>query len=269
MFAIPRFFAGVATATLVWTAAITVHADPAPLTMGEAVTIALQRDAVLQQLAAEKDAVSQEAVAAGQLPDPKLSVGIQNLPTNSFAVGRDSMTMQVIGISQEFPAGHTRSLAERRGRQLADVQEAKIAERRREIAQDVRIAWLQLYYALHAAQLVQASEAAFRQLVDIAKVRYENGSGTEQEWLRARLELAMLKARELDLQAQAQTARASLVRWAGEDAATRLLPEILPALPAPPSYAAVLAALPSHPLAEMDNVEIAAAQTSVDIAEQT
>lgn len=268
MFTLSRFICGLVAVMLAMSVFATAQADPAPLTIAEAVKLALQRDDVLQQLASEKDAAIQEAVAAGQLPDPKLSIGIQNLPTNSFSVGRDSMTMQIIGISQEFPAGHTRALAESRGQQLAEAQQAKIAERSRQVAQDVRIAWLQLYYALHAAQLVQASEVAFQQFTDIAKVRYENGSGTQQEWLRARLELAMLKARKLDLQAQAQTSRAALERWVGEDAGVRPLPDQLPVLPDPPSYDAILNALPSHPLAAADDAQIAVAQTAVDIAKQ-
>ena len=196
-------------------------------------------------------------------------LGVINLPTNSFAVGRDSMTMQMVGISQEFPAGHTRALSEKRGGQLAEAVQAQIAERRRDVARQVREAWLQLYYATHALTLVQSSEAALGQIAGIAKVRYENGSGKQQEWLRARLELASLKERNLDLRNAAQTARAALARWLGDDTAARPLPDILPTLPTPPAYADILNALPSHPLAEADNAQIAAAQTGVDIAEQT
>lgn len=249
--------------------AVRAFAGPAPLSMQNAVALALQRDSVLQQLGAEKQSVSAQAIASGQLPDPKLSAGIVNLPTNSFAVGRDSMTMQVIGISQEFPAGHTRALSEKRGAQLAGGVQAQIAERQRDVARQVREAWLQLYYAQHALVLVQSSETAFRQLADISKVRYENGSGTQQEWLRARLELASLKERELDLQNAAQTEQAVLTRWLGDEEAARPLPDSLPTLPVPPAYADILNALPSHPLAQADNAQIAAAQTNVDIAEQS
>ena len=263
-----RTLRGVMLTAAIMLSPVRTFAGPAPLLMQEAVTLALQRDSVLQQLAADKQSVAAQATAAGQLPDPKLSAGIVNLPTNSFAVGRDSMTMQVIGVSQDFPAGHTRALSETRGRQLAEAVQAQIAERRRDVARQVREAWLQMYYATHALALVQSSEAAFRQLAGIAKAHYENGSGTQQEWLRARLELANLKERELDLQNAAQTARAALARWLGDEIAAQPLPDTLPVLPAPPSYVDILNALPSHPLAEADNAQIAAAQTNVDIAEQ-
>lgn len=268
MLVLLRFTCGLAVAALVLAVPLAAGADPVPLDMHTAVNLALQRDSVLRQRAAEKQAVAAQAVAAGQLPDPKLSVGIQNLPTNSFAVGRDGMTMQVIGVSQEFPAGHTRALAEKRGGQLADSVQAEIAERRRDVTRQVQEAWLQLYYADHALELARASETEFKELAEISKVRYENGSGTEQEWLRARLELASLQERELDLENAAQTGEAVLKRWLGDEAAARPLPDALPQLPAPPAYASILNALPDHPLAEADNAQIAAADTAMDIAEQ-
>jgi outer membrane protein TolC len=268
MFTRYLFAAGWLAAALAAAAASPVLAEPPTLGLQQAVQLALQQDPGIRQLRSEQQALRSQAVAAGQLPDPKLSLGVINLPTNSFAVGRDSMTMQVIGLSQEFPAGHTRALAEQRGRQLTKAQQQEIFERRRRVALDVRVAWLQLYYADHALQLVEQNEASFQQLAASAKARYENGSGTQQEWLRARLELASLKEQALDLQNAARTARAVLARYIGPDEASRPLPNGLPALPDPPPYAEILSALPSHPLAAADNAQIDAAQTSVNIAKQ-
>src|SRR5579872_6836235 len=66
-----------------------------PLTLGAAQQLALQNDPGIQQLRSEVGAVRDSAVSAGQWPEPKLSMGLVNLPTNSYAVGRDSMTMQM------------------------------------------------------------------------------------------------------------------------------------------------------------------------------
>lgn len=260
--------------TGVWLAAVLtlpitpVFAEPPTLGLNQAVALALQQDPGIRQLQAEERAIQNQAVAVGQLPDPMLSLGIVNLPTNSFTVGRESMTMQTIGVQQDFPAGHTRALSEQRGRQMVTAQQSRIAERHRHVALNVREAWLQLYYANHAQQLVKQSEDEFTQLAASAKVRYANGNGSQQEWLRARLELADLKEQKLDLQNEARTARAALARYVGTADASRPLPDSLPDLPPPPSYADILDALPSHPLAAADNAEITAAQTSVDIAKQ-
>jgi hypothetical protein len=93
-------------ATLAWAA-------DAGLTLSEAQRLAGERS---RQLAAQDSAVlaaREMAVAAGQLPDPTLKVGIENLPVNgadAYSLTRDFMTMRRIGIMQEFTRGEKRQL---------------------------------------------------------------------------------------------------------------------------------------------------------------
>lgn len=243
-------------------------ADAPPLTLQEAVSLAVQQDPVLQQLRAQVTAVRDEAATAGQWPDPKLSFGLVNLPTNSYAVGRDSMTMQMIGIEQDFPAGDTRSLSLTRGDQLADAQSALAKDRELQVVHDVRQAWFDLYYAEHALPLVQQSEQAFQQLLDVAKVRYANGQGGEQDLARAELEMGMLQERELEINASIDAARATLAKFAGADAAGKPLADALPALAQPPEHEELLKRLPQHPRIVAANTRVAAADTATDIARQ-
>ena len=244
-------------------------ADDSPLTLQEAVALALQQDPGIQQLEAETETVRDEAATAGQWPDPKVSFGLVNLPTNSYAVGQDSMTMQMVGVEQDFPAGDTRSLSQTRGQQLADAQSALVKDRMLQIARDVRQAWLKLYYAENALPLVQQSELVFGQLLDIAKVRYANGQGAEQDLARAELEMGALQEKELELNADMDSARAALTRLVGGEAAQRPLADTLPVLPTPPDQATLLRRLPQHPRIVAANTRVAAADTATDIARQS
>src|SRR5256885_16966075 len=57
------------------------------------------------------------AVAAGQLPDPVLKIGVDNLPVSGpdqFSVSRDFMTMRRIGVMQELTRGEKRDLRAQR-----------------------------------------------------------------------------------------------------------------------------------------------------------
>ena len=244
-------------------------ADDSPLTLQEAVALALQQDPGIQQLRAETETVRDEAATAGQWPDPKVSFGLVNLPTNSYAVGQDSMTMQMVGVEQDFPAGDTRSLSQTRGQQLADAQTALVKDRTLQVVRDVRQAWLKLYYAEHALPLVQQSEQVFGQLLDIAKVRYSNGQGAEQDLARAELEMGALQEKELELNADIDSARAALTRLVGGEAAQRPLADTLPTLPTPPDQATLLQHLPQHPRIVAANTRVAAADTATDIARQS
>ena len=240
-----------------------------PLTLGAAQQLALQQDPGIRQLRDETGAVRDQAASAGQWPDPKLSVGLVNLPTNSYAVGRDSMTMQMVGIEQDFPAGDTRSLSLTRSDQLADAETARVKDRELQVVRDVRHAWFDLYYAEHALPLVQQSEQAFQQLLDIAKVRYSNGQGAEQDLSRAELEMGMLEERELELNADIDAARAALAKYVGSDAAQDPLADALPELPQPPDREELLKRLIQHPRIVAANTQIAAADTATDIARQS
>lgn len=251
---------------------ISLLASPAraaePLTLGVAQQLALQQDPGIRQLKAETGAVRDSAAAAGQWPDPKLSFGLVDLPTNSYAVGRDPNTMQVVGIEQDFPAGDTRSLSLTRGEQLADAQTALVKDRELQVVRDLRHAWFDLYYTEHALPLVQQSEQAFQQLLDIAKLRYANGQGGEQDLARAELEMGMLEERELELNAGVDAARAALTKFVGSDAGQEQLAEALPALPPPPDHEELLKRLIQHPRIVAADTRVAAADTATDIARQ-
>src|SRR5436309_16043872 len=86
----------------------TLSAHAQALSLEEAQRRAVDRSL---QLAAQDSAVraSREmAVAAGQLPDPVVKAGIDNLPVNGadqFSVSRDFMTMRRIGVMQELTRG--------------------------------------------------------------------------------------------------------------------------------------------------------------------
>lgn len=260
------FGAGVTTAAL--TLSSSAFADAAPLSMREAVALALQQDPGIQQLKARVTEVRDQAITAGQWPDPKLSLGLVNLPTNSYAVGRDSMTMQMVGIEQDFPVGDTHSLSLSRGQQLADAQTAMVKDRQLQVVRDVRQSWLRLYYAEHALPEVQQSEQLFQQLLDIAKTRYAAGDGEEQDLARAELEMGTLQERELELHAEIDASRAALGKLVGFDAMERPLTDALPELPEPPSRDELLKRLPGHPRIVAANIEVTAADTATDIARQ-
>ncbi|WP_198391831.1 TolC family protein, partial [Burkholderia ubonensis] len=89
------------------------HAQQAPFTLDAALQAATDRSSSMQAAQASVRASSEAAVKAGQLPDPMLKAGIDNLPVNGpqrFTIGQDFMTMRRIGIEQEWVSGEKRRL---------------------------------------------------------------------------------------------------------------------------------------------------------------
>ena len=127
---------------------LSAHAQT--LSLQEAQRRAVDRS---RQLAAQDAAVrsSREmAVAAGQLPDPVLKMGIDNLPVNGedrFSVTRDFMTMRRIGVMQELTRGEKRELRTQRFEREAEKSVAEKAAATASIQRGTALAWLERYYA--------------------------------------------------------------------------------------------------------------------------
>ena len=69
-----------------------VSAADAPVTIAEAQRLAIERSRLLVAQESSAAAAREMAVAAGQLPDPVLSMGISNVPVSgadAFTLGRD------------------------------------------------------------------------------------------------------------------------------------------------------------------------------------
>lgn len=192
-----------------------------PLTLPEAQRRAIDRS---RMLAAQESAVAasrEMALAAGQLPDPVATLGVNNLPINTsdrFSFTRDFMTMRSIGLMQEFTWAEKRAARAARFEREA---EKSLAERDVSIAaiqRDAALAWLDRYYA-EAMQTVvseQSRQAKFE--IEAAESAYRAGRGNLADLLAARNALVLLDDRTSEVGRRASAARIALARWIGNDA---------------------------------------------------
>jgi outer membrane protein TolC len=243
-------------------------ADPT-LSLADAERLAVERDAVLQQLAVESAGMRERAIAEGQLKDPKLRFGAANVPTNTFSLTEEDMTMVEIGVSQEFPAGRTRELARKRMTQIATASDAAASDRRLVVQREVRRIWVELAYLAAARELIASQETWVEQMRNAAKARYASGQGKQLDVLQAGLDVAMLREQQLDLDRDETMQRARLTRWLGDEDAARAGPFTLPARAELKPLAELEAALPEHPAQVDYDRRIEAARTAVELAQQS
>ena len=104
-------------------------------------------DAHSPRLAAQRHMLSSaeaQVGRAGELPDPRLRLGIENLPVtgpDAWRDGRDSMTAAQIGVAQEFPNSAKRAALGQRAERLRGVESASLAAQRAALHRDVALAW--------------------------------------------------------------------------------------------------------------------------------
>lgn len=92
------------------------------LTLKQVEQIALQSAPALSQSRHNEESLRQAAVAAGQLPDPKLHVGVMSVPVDTFSLTQENMTQVQVGLAQMFPKGQSLSIKSRQKIVLASAE---------------------------------------------------------------------------------------------------------------------------------------------------
>jgi len=130
-----------------------------PLALAEALKIGEKISPRLAAQSAALAAANELVPRAGELPDPKLRIGVDNLPVNGadrFRYDADFMTMRKIGVMQDFPNAEKRRLRGERAALERDVEAANLAAQRAGLRREIALAWLELYFAQQArAPLVE------------------------------------------------------------------------------------------------------------------
>jgi outer membrane protein TolC len=237
------------------------------LTLPEAEQIAIGADPLIAADRARAQALSEDAVASGQLPDPRLKAGVANLPLDTFELNQEPMTQLVVGVEQSFPPGDTLLYRRRQGEWQSAAEQANAQDTTRKLVRDIRNRYLELYYQLQAERIVAETRALFTRLVDITRDQYATGRTSQQDVLSASLELARLDDRATRIRNAAENDRAALGKWLGDDV-SRPLDERLPELPSPPAKAALLAALPEHPAIRAETARIESESQAIRIARE-
>jgi len=186
--------------------------DPALL---ELVRESLAQRPELRAAEAQARAERERIPQAGALPDPILSLGIQNDGFSGIQVGKMETSFWQVMLTQPLPWPGKRGLR-------ADVaaEGARLAERGADRARlsaeaDVRRAWLELLLARDRLALLGRLEALWVKAEGLARVRYQAGEGSQADLLRAQLEQTRLRQRRWALEADDRTRLQALNRLRG------------------------------------------------------
>jgi len=175
------------------------HQDVVTLSLQQALALSLQQNPSLAVARADAEAVKQGVPQAGALADPRLSIGLANLPGGSLSLDKDPMSQLQIGFSQALPFPGTRALHEEAAQFRADAAVQSSDELRLQLLRDVKRAWWQVFYIDHAQQALESNRDLLLQLIETAQTLYSVGRGQQQDVLLAQLELARLEDEALRL----------------------------------------------------------------------
>ena len=192
-------------------------ADP-PLSLAETLKIAVARSQQIVSQRAMADAAREMVVPAGELPDPKLKVGVENVPTDgsdAWSLTRDFMTMSKVGLMQEFPREEKRRLKSQRAERDVERGAAVVEAATLAVERDAATAWVARRFAELAERAIAAQTAEAELNATTLAAAYRSGKAPQSELIAAQSMVIELRNRATDAAAQSKRARIALARYAG------------------------------------------------------
>ncbi len=185
------------------------------LELDEIIQLAKTNDPWLLGNQYTQDSVKSLSVAAGTLPDPKISLGLANIASDSFQFNQEAMTQVKLGISQMFPRGDSLAIKQQ---QLANLEKQfpyQRQDRKAKVTVSVSQLWLDAYKAQQSIALIESDRVLFEQLVDVAEASYSStvGKTRQQDLVRAQLELTRLDDRLTQLNQKLDASKQRLAEW--------------------------------------------------------
>ena len=244
------------------------------LSFDDALSIAVARAPMLEARHLQIVASREEAARAAALPDPKLKLGVANLPVtgaDALDFGADFMTMKQIGVMQEFPARAKRQARQAVADRTVEQAQALSTAERQTVRQAVAQGWIALWAAQREVAALRALREPTEVAVRAAEARLAGGTGSAVDAMATQNAALELENRIDAAGASLEAARASLARWLSDDPAELRIdgaPPELTALPVAPRT--LLASLDRQgPLLPWRSREaVAEAQVEAAIAEK-
>jgi len=191
------------------------------LSFDYAMALALQQSPAIKADQARIDAAQQLLTPAGELPDPALMFGIDNLPiegSNSFQLGSDFMTMRRIAINQAFPNRAKRDADVAVADRQLHVTRASREETTLRVLQQAANGWVQRYSIERQLQTLDAMLTENNRLQQALGATLSSGDSRPVDSIIARQESAELANQRDQLQQLLEQAIAQLRPLLGSEA---------------------------------------------------
>jgi outer membrane protein TolC len=184
------------------------HDEGPPLTLREAVDEAFAKNLDLIALRRQLETMRLRPAQERFLAPPMLEAQIWQWPLNTINPWNTNMYMFMV--SQEIPGRGKRALRTAVAEKDATLADIDVAVRARQIIDEVKQSYADLFIARQAIDIHLASADLLRQFADVSQLKYTTGRISQQDVLKAVLELSRLHDDLIKFQQQADLARVRL-----------------------------------------------------------
>lgn len=262
-----RIHTAMMAAAIVVSPVVSLTAEAEKLTLQRAEELALADDPTMRQVLSDGEALRELAVAAGQLPDPLLKLGVTGVPLDTFDLNQEAMTQLQLGVVQRFPRGKSRSLHSEQTSERSAEKEQLARDRTLRVVLAVREIYTDLVLQQKLVALTSEAERVFTDLAEITQDYYASGRAQQQDVLRAGVEVGRILERSNRFREAEDSSRARLAVFVDEAAYLPVI-EDWPELPGLHSSADIIERLSLHPRILALQQQVLAAETGIELAMQ-
>ena len=180
------------------------------------INTAIEVSPKIKMLEMKKLAASNKIEQNSNLPDPMLTLGLANLPVNSFSFTQEPMTGKIVGLSQAFPFPGKLSEQADVNKKDVDIVEKEILDSKNEIRKNVIKSYDELLYIREAISIANSSKDLLNNIAEVVRTKYSVSSASQQNLLKVELEITNISEKIEDLKSkessQLSTLNALLLR---------------------------------------------------------
>lgn len=193
-----------------------VHAQSGGLTLDEALRLALQASPSIKAADASVEARRQAAATAGQLPDPVLKAGLDNLPVtgkDKFSTTADFMTMRRIGVEQEWVSADKRSARKERAQRAVEMEEGDSLANVAKVREEAAKAWINVLFAQRSLALFTSIEKEMADDLGAVQAAHRGAKASAADVLQAQMIRTQAQDAVRKAEQDLKSARIALTRW--------------------------------------------------------
>ncbi|MFC2088198.1 TolC family protein, partial [Calditrichota bacterium] len=184
---------------IIYTFPIYAQQTDSVITLDRLVNTMLKENQALNSVSKSIEALKQKIPQMGTLPDPKLTIGVSNLPIDTYKFDQEPMTQKIIGITQSIPFLGKLGFREDIALKDYEIQNARLNNFELCLTKNMEHLYYQLYFNYKSLEIMNKNKNLLSDFVKIASTKYSTGKGIQQDVLKSQVELLKIDRKLIEL----------------------------------------------------------------------
>ncbi len=173
-----------------------------PQSLNEIINEAISLSPQIKMLEAKKETARNRIPQNSNLPDPVLTLGLLNMPVNSFAFDQEPMTGKAIGVSQQFPFPGKLGTIEATREYDVKIVEQEIEEAKNDLRKKIIKEYSELIYSKELLKILNDKKEILAVLSSVVGKNYSVSKSSQQDVFKVELERTALENSMTELESK-------------------------------------------------------------------